>query len=583
MTGTRLRDALLSVGLFSLIFPLNACSQGPDESRATRRAISQSQAIASDFLDTELALSPETASRLNLERRLGPNASFALDNHSQSGFERRRLVRIELLQRLQTRPRLSEDHVLTRDLYIAERALVDLISLEQIGFGRFNYTALNPYAIDPYSGIWIEGPTLLAFRQSITNREQALAYLARLRALSASIEDTKRRLIADSASGIILSKALATETRNRITRLLDDDVNGLDRLNETFNALIESVDDLEESERTQLSNLVRFEVAQKLRPAYQDLAAVLAGANGETNGQLGIWAQPHGHDLFSGILAASLGESVDLERLHQSHIDAVARQSALMDDRLSLPDEIEPTSPVPTRLLTRLNWFANEMGRPEASDVPASTPETLLALAPKSAWTRISEGTDFPPHVSAVGQFTAMFGANPYLAWQTESPAYRAPHRQILEYSAITAAWQSYVWAQSEHDPDSIDPFVGTAASHAITLIQTVLSAADTGIHLQRWDLAEATDYIATQAGLSEPLSRQLALSIAARPGYHSAIAVAWQRIDGLAERARAVLGERYSEIDFQRTLIEPGPRPLSLVERDIEAWYGKRLSEQVN
>ncbi|MEO1188827.1 MAG: hypothetical protein AAFW60_07125, partial [Pseudomonadota bacterium] len=58
---------------------LPACSQTSDESRSTRRAISQSQAVASDFLRTELALSPETASRLGLERFLDPNQTAAFE------------------------------------------------------------------------------------------------------------------------------------------------------------------------------------------------------------------------------------------------------------------------------------------------------------------------------------------------------------------------------------------------------------------------------------------------------------------------------------------------------------------------
>ncbi|MEL6693493.1 MAG: hypothetical protein AAFQ12_10735, partial [Pseudomonadota bacterium] len=157
----RLLIASLALALF---LPLSACSQDNSDSRSARRAIAQSQAIASDVLQTELALSPETASRLGLERELGPATSFALDNHSQAGFERRRLVRIELLQRVRQRPRLPDGHPLIEDLFIAERALLDLISLEQLGYGRYNYRTFRPYAIDPFSGIWIEGPNLLAFR-----------------------------------------------------------------------------------------------------------------------------------------------------------------------------------------------------------------------------------------------------------------------------------------------------------------------------------------------------------------------------------------------------------------------------------
>ena len=106
-----------------------------------------------------------------------------------------------------------------------------------------------------------------------------------------------------------------------------------------------------------------------------------------------------------------------------------------------------------------------------------------------------------------------------------------------------------------------------------------MLSAADTGLHLDRWTLSDATNFIAVNSGLSQPLSRELALRIMAQPGYQTAIASAYHRFEILSERSQAVLGARYSETDFQRTLIQAGPRPLPFIEADIEAWYGARLA----
>lgn len=576
---------LLLIGFSaSLLFSLNACSQGTDESRSTRRAITQSQAIASDFLRTELALSPETASRLNLERFLSPNANFALDNHSQAGFERRRLVRIELLQRLQNRPRLAEEHPLTRDLNVAERALVDLISLEQLGYGRFDYAQYRPYAIDPFSGIWIEGPTLLAFRQSITTADQAGAYLARLRALSASVADTKRRLIADQASGILVPRSLAVETRNRVARLLDDDLYGLNRLAETYDALTASVVDLDEKQRAHLSELVRLEIRENLRPAYQDLIATIDATIDATADQAGIWAQPKGQELFSGILTASLGENLSTDRLHESHLETVAERVQRLSTLMTFPDDrLPPPAPKPDSLALQLEWYQNTT-EPIALSAPntaPAAPETLLELAPKSDWQWIASETGLIAQADAIGQFLATLETAPYLIWQTEGAGARPPYRTITGYPAIQAAWRHYVWSHRNYDDEAPASPMAAIVERRISLIQSVLAAADTGIHLSRWSVDEAADYIAGHTGLEPNLAEQMALSIAARPGYHTAVAAAWQRLESLSERSKAVLGEHYSETDFQRTLIEPGPRPLAFIEQDVEAWYGARLADR--
>ena len=145
----------------------------------------------------------------------------------------------------------------------------------------------------------------------------------------------------------------------------------------------------------------------------------------------------------------------------------------------------------------------------------------------------------------------------------------------VMDYAAIFEAWRIYIWKQTPLPEDPVEQL----AKERIALIQMTLAAADTGLHLERWTLAETTEFIAIQTGLNEPLSRQLALSVMARPGYHAATASAVQTIEALSTRAKAVLGERYSETDFQRALIAPGPRPLPLIELDIETWYGERLA----
>lgn len=568
----------------TLVGPLSACSQNDQSSRSTRRAIAQSQAIASDFLQTELALSPETASQLGMERLLGPSASYALDNHSQAGFERRRLVRIELLQRLRGRPRLPDDHELVNDLAIAEQALLDLISLEQLGYGRFNYKTMRPYAIDPYSGIWIEGPNLLAFRQSITSADQATAYASRLKSLTEALEDTRRRLIADRTAGIRIPSALAAETRRRIALLSAADPNALNEVADTFAALTMTVEDLEPADREKLVSMVDREVDENLRSAYERLLEALVQSADETTERLGIWAQPRGQELFVGILKASTGEALSIERLHQRHLQDAMDRRQFLQTQLVLPaleDRSEATPPAV--LAERLSWFEAAtaiippLAAPETTINPLA-PEYLARFAPKSVWSRISQRADFTAQSEVLVEFEALWQSQPYLAWRTAADSEVQPLRTLVSYPAIIDAWRLYIWTARDL-PVVETASMATVSASTIGLIQASLAVIDTGIHLERWNLAEATGYIQENTGLGAELAEQLALTVAARPGYHSATLAALHRFEALSERAKAVLGPRYSETEFQRALIQNGPRPLAMIERDIEAWYGERLA----
>ena len=577
---------LLSGSLaLALLLPLAACAQDNSDSRSSRRAIAQSQAIASDMLQTELALSPETASRLGMERRLGPATSFALDNHSQAGFERRRLVRIELLQRVRMRPPLPDGHPLIEDLYVAERALLDLISLEQLGYGRYNYRTFRPYAIDPFSGKWIEGPNLLAFRQSINTVDQATAFIARLQSLSEALQDTRRRVIADQIAGIRIPTPLLAETEALLRTIANPEGGALAEISASFNALSLDVPGLEPADRDAMGALVRQEIEINLRPAYLKLAETLSIAADDTVERLGIWAQPQGEDLFTGILRASTGETISIERLLERQIESAAAWRNRLEDLLVLPP-LEDGSEVeaPETLAEKLIWFEAQLN----AEAPAAAEEAnaevaeaslLSQLSPKTLAVTLELDADYRAGKQAASELDLFWLSEPYSAWGTDIENNRHPLRTLIEYATISEAWRAYIWtAQTEGSPaDTRD--VDRAGQIWISLIQASLAAADTGLHLVRWTLQDTKAYLMSEAGLAPELSEILVLRIAARPGYYSAQAVAVQRFTALSERARAVLGTQYSELEFQRTLIENGPRPLGLIERDIETWYGDRLA----
>ena len=422
-----------------LAVPLAACAQGEDGSRSTRRAIAQSQAIAADFARTELALSPETASRLDLERIVGPNAAFALDNHSQAGFERRRLVRIELAQRLLGRPALPSDHPLTRDLAVAEHALQDLIALEQLGFGRFSYSDFRPYAIDPYSGVWIEGPALLVYRQSINTAEEAAAFLARLRSLSAAVDDTRRRLIADQASGLLLPRALLDETQNRVDLLLADEAAALKRIGETFDALTRTVADLEPDRARQLLARVDDEIATQLVPAYAALSDAFDAIREEASDHEGVWAQRRGQEIFSGILSASIGDTISSERLHDRHMEDLAPLATAYFAQLTMSEEILKTAPPrPQAANEILSWYLQLTLPP----VPPAEPTNdlirnpLLEGVPRSIWSDMPRTATFDAQRAAF----EIFETFPVLDRPDDAASDPAPYRQLVEYSAIQAA-----------------------------------------------------------------------------------------------------------------------------------------------
>ena len=177
-----LRPALVLIA--ALIWLVSACSPGTQSQRLDSRTLSQATSLLDEIARAELALSPETATRLGLDDVAGDKTLSRLDDHSQAGFERKRLIRLDLLALVRSRPLLPEGHPVGRDLQIVDDALTRLTIVQVIGHGQHSLGSTRPYAIDPFSGIWIDGPSLLVNDHRVETRDDVIAYLTRLQAFA---------------------------------------------------------------------------------------------------------------------------------------------------------------------------------------------------------------------------------------------------------------------------------------------------------------------------------------------------------------------------------------------------------------
>jgi len=230
----------------------------------------------------------------------------------------------------------------------------------------------------------------------------------------------------------------------------------------------------------------------------------------------------------------------------------------------------------PVELPARLQWFQQAKAIPDQStqDVndAAVSPIPLVDLAPGTVWTELARMDEFEAQSSIVQTFETLLELPPYSDWalETDLPSYRF----ITEYPAIEEAIRLYGWSVREAEMSSLDAI----ASSRIDLLASGLAAIDTGIHMEQWTLSDASQYLEDIVGVRADLAQRLVLMVVARPGYHSAVQTTLSRISAISERAQAVLGDRYDEREFLRAIFSPGPRPLPLIETDVENWYAARL-----
>ncbi len=259
---------------------------------------------------------PEVATRLGLPPASVPaGLEGRLTARSQAAFERVRLRRIEILDRLAAM-RLAPDGSELRARQLAWlTAWRDMVSLQAFGFGRVDLQVARPYAVDHLSGAYVDVPLLLLTEQTLADAADADAYLDRLAALAGAIQDERRRLIAEAEAGVRpparILEAIAARARAHAALPADDHplVEGLD-------GLLVGVTGLSPEARDARVAEARQAVADELPRAYRMLAETAEALARDASDVPGVWALPRGDAYYQALIARQTGQSVDVTRLH---------------------------------------------------------------------------------------------------------------------------------------------------------------------------------------------------------------------------------------------------------------------------
>jgi len=100
----------------------------------------------------------------------------------------------------------------------------------------------------------------------------------------------------------------------------------------------------------------------------------------------------------------------------------------------------------------------------------------------------------------------------------------------------------------------------------------------DTGLHYQRWSRERAIDYLSETTGQPRSAMETEVDRYTVWPGQAVSYMVGRQFIWTLRQRSQEALGNRFSLPAFHDVILANGPRPLELVEADIDAWIASQL-----
>lgn len=611
---------------FALASALAACSAPhPDATRdganAPREA-RQTNALLAEIARIELAMAPETATRLGLPELIAGEAfSSQLNNRSQAGYERQRLKRIEILEALSRAPNLNEDSRLYADLQIIKDAYETAETMAAFGHGQAGPGQAYPYVMDHMRGAYIDVPSLLTQRQIVHDGKDARAYLARLKALPDAIDDERRRLLADARSGIVPPRHILHRMQD-ICAAYSQSPAEEQILYAHFDSLLAAPEDLTKQEKEALRGEALQAVREGIVPAYITLQASLHQLEQAAPEAPGVWQLPDGAAYYQASLEAYTDTDLSASQLHEAGQAAVTKLLAELDialasegltegsvgarlsDLASRPDQVFEDSDAGRAALLALMKESQARMQAQLPKLLRQVPKTQAQIRSVPDYLLSSSSGAYYVAAAADGSAPGLFYINlsrpadwpafslPTLVFHETSPGHHTESaisrqrdampllRQMIWNAGYGEGWAVY----SEDLAAEVglyrdDPF-GRIGYLQSLLFRAARLVADTGLHDKQWSREEAITYLTDVTGLPRTVMEDEVDRYTVWPGQAASYWIGRTQIRNLRMRAERVLGPKFSLRDFHQAILDSGPRPLSILEDDIEGWYGAQIEE---
>lgn len=546
---------------------------------------------------------PQTLTTLGIRRR-----QDELDDYSDAArVAERDLVQAQLEQLERFDPaRLSVEDRLSYEMFRYEaQALLD-------GF-RFRH---HGYLVNQKFGLHTDFPAFMINMHGVTERADALAYIARLRAFDRACRQVLVELERREALGVVppayLFEQMIGDCRSFIG---DDDPLGLEGnpLYLDLSDKLKRLAELPPAERQALLDDAARALAESVLPAYRRLTEALERQQARAPAEAGAWALPDGDAWYRFCLARETTTSLSADEIHALGQREVARlQDGILGlrDRLGIDGDLaelfeyarehpgfyHPDSEAGrNRYLAEMNQAVAEI-EPRLPELFNRLPRDALLIKPVEPHREKTAGLAFYQGPAADGSRPGIFYLNLHDMRQlptfaTEALAYHEAlpghhlqfsianqlhhlpsFRRYAWYNAYIEGWGLY----SEQITRDIGLYQDPWSDFG-RLVQELKRACrlvvDTGIHARRWTRQQAIDYLycnipSSMGQVINEVDRYLVM-----PGQATTYTVGMAEILRLRRRAKDALGERFDLRGFHDELLRHGALPLSLLERQMDAW----------
>jgi len=558
--------------------------------------------------------SPELATTLGLDK--GPRAKLKskLDDRGLVAAEKQLAVIDKRVDELDTvdGKLLSKKGAINYD--VAKFRLVT----SQDSAKRFKWGAPGgrsaPYVVSQLTGAYYSVPDFLANAHKIEARDDAEAYLARLKAFGTALDQETEQVRHDAGLGVVPPDFILAKTIGNLKGLRDEPA--------ARSVLVRSLAD-----RAKAKGLGDYEgqasqvFTAVVVPALDRQIAALQALQPKAVHDAGVWRLPDGDAYYNAAILSNTTVNFKGDQVHALGLEQVRDLQAQMEPLLqaqgltqgSIGDRIAKLNADPrylypntdagkAELIAYLNQVIAEI-TPKLPRAFTTVPTAKLEIRRVPAYIESGAPLGYYNRAPLDGSRPGIYYINlkdtadwpkwalPTLCYHEGVPGH---HFQISLASQIpdlpiyrrTGIFSSYAegWAlYSEQLADEMgmyekDP-LGRIGMLQALLFRAVRLVVDSGIHSKRWSREQAIKYMMDNCGRTEGASINEVERYCVQPGQACSYKMGHILITKLRDNVQAKLGAKFDLKGYHDAVLNQGSLPLALLERVVNDWAARKAA----
>jgi len=559
------------------------------------------------FFQENLRERPESATQLGLDKGANADLKGKLSDASDAGRAADKAATRDQLRRLAMidRSRLNPDDRLNYDVVKYTRDSGAAVQAFDFGGGGYGP---SPYVVSQQTGAYQSVPDFLDTKHRIDTAGDADAYLSRLSAFAAQLDDQTARMKHDAGVGVSPPDFLLDTTLTQMEKLR---VPASEALVVTSIAKRAAAKGLGGKYAADAASIY----TSKVLPALDRQIAEVKALRVDAKHDAGVWQFKQGgefyavalhnttttkyspqevHDIglaqareisarLDGLLAkqgmtkGTIGERMaalyaDPSQLYPNTDAGKAQEIAYCNQRL---DEIRPKLPT---VFSRIPQYKFEVRRvPPATEAGAasafSQSPPLDGSRPGLVYFNLHDSAEWPKFCLSTTVFHEGLPGHQFEGGLALGNDRLPLIRKAGGFSGYGEGWALYAEQLADEIGMYDDDPLGRLGYLKFQLFRANRCVVDTGIHHLKWSREKAIDYFVAQEGEARGFATREVERYCTNPGQACSYKLGHTVFTGIRAKAKAAMGAKFDIKAFHDAVLSCGRVPLDILQRVGDDW----------